>query len=97
LGGWVAILFFAPEGLFDPAALAFLQEFFTFVVLTKKCSIMNDELSFDQEVDYLKVQVEFILTQVLTLTEEQKAFLESEKKKILDSNKEGRPIDGGTF
>jgi hypothetical protein len=58
---------------------------------------MYDGLSFDQEVDYLKVQVEFILTQVLTLTEEQKAFLESEKRKILDSNKPGHDTDGGVF
>lgn len=54
---------------------------------------MNDDLSFDQEVDLLRLQVDFIINHLLT--DEQKAVVAGFAKKVKDAA--GGTIDGGGF
>ncbi|MPL87614.1 hypothetical protein SDC9_33615 [bioreactor metagenome] len=56
---------------------------------------MNDELSFDQEVDLLRLQVDYIINELLT--DEQKVIVNGLVQKVKDSGERTKSIDGGVF
>lgn len=56
---------------------------------------MSDELSFDQEVDLLRLQVDYFINELLT--DEQKVIVNGLVQKVKDAGERTKSIDGGVF